>query len=65
MAEDVRKIAELAPRPRIIFLGKQANIVTKLEQPLEHLAGFVVSAHQREVIGKPKTARKESTFSRW
>lgn len=63
VAERLRKSAKLPPRPRIVLLGEQADIVSNREQTLKEPARVAVTTLQDHVVGKPKTAR-EAPFPR-
>jgi hypothetical protein len=54
--ERLRKIAQHAVRTRIVFLGEQANVVSKAQQVFEQFARFIVAALEREIISEPETA---------
>src|SRR3546814_15462619 len=62
MAEDMREIAELPPRPWSRRFGEQADVVAGVEQPIEQRMRFAVPADQRAVVDKPEAARKKYTF---
>src|SRR5690606_28262886 len=62
VAECLREVPDLALVHRVPFLGKQAEVVTKGEQPLEEPAGFVNPADHREVVGHPERAGKEGAL---
>src|SRR6266446_8742482 len=64
MRERLRKISDLPPRPRVVLLREQADIVAKRQQALEQGACLRVTVLQRVVIGEPKTAGEEGAFSR-
>lgn len=54
--ERLRKIAQHAVATRIVFLGEQANVVSKAQQVFEQFARFIVAALEREIISEPETA---------
>jgi hypothetical protein len=63
MRERLRKITHHPPRRDIVFLGEQAHITAKGQQALEQFARFSASAEQDKVVGIPKAAGEERTFS--
>src|SRR6266487_6384034 len=60
----LREVAELASRPRVPFLGQQAELGAQVEQPLEDLLRLVEPSLQGEVVSKPERAGKECAFAR-
>ena len=60
--EGLRKIANLLLFVRIVFLGKQADVIAEFEQALQELFGFPVAPRKLVGVRKPETARKESPF---
>jgi hypothetical protein len=64
MRKRLRKITDQPPRPRIIFLCEQADIIAKRKKPLEQQNGFGVAVLEDVIVGKPKAAREKHAFSR-
>ena len=62
--ERLRKIAQLAPQPRIVLLGEQPDIVAQRPQSLEQPSRIVPTTQQHVVVGEPETACEEGTLSR-
>jgi hypothetical protein len=63
VGKGLREVAELASSDRVVLLGQQTNIVTKVEQPLEQLARLVVTALQLEHRYEPERARDEGALA--
>jgi hypothetical protein len=52
--ERLRKVADEALAQRIIFLGQQADVVPKCQQPLEESTGVSHTAHQHISVYEPE-----------
>src|SRR5215510_9249468 len=63
MGECLREVAELPPRPRIVFLCQQTDIVAQREQALEQGTCFNIAMLQLVIVGQPKAARQKNTFA--
>ena len=63
MGECLRKIAQLATRPRIEFLGEQTKVIAHRKNALERLACLGDATGERIVIGEPKRAGKKGRFA--
>src|SRR5262245_12283694 len=64
MRKRLWEVSHLPPRLRIVLFREQADIVAKRQQVFKQGARFRVAVLQRVVVGEPKTAGKEDTFSR-
>ena len=64
MRERLRKIAELAPVRRIVFLGQQPHVVAQRQQSLEEVARFLIPAEHCVIVRKPEAAGEERAFAR-
>ena len=62
MGEGLREIAEEAPRPGIILLRQQADIIAKPEEAKEQLPGILQPAHQGIIVGEPEAAGEEGAL---
>ena len=60
----LRKIAELALRPDIVFLGEEPDIVAQADQPLEELPCVSFPSSHHVGVGQPKTHRQKRALSR-
>ena len=63
MGERLGKVAHEPTRDRVVLLGQQAEVVAQVEEPLEELAGIVVTTQQRQAVSHPERAGQEGTFS--
>jgi hypothetical protein len=59
MGERLGKIAGLAARRAVVFLGQEAKVVSELQQPRKEPAGLVVAAQQVQAVGHPERTGQE------
>src|SRR5260370_1080322 len=62
VGESLWKISELTFVDRIVFFGKETEIVAQSEQPFEQLPRVVFSPDQMQTRSQPKRARQKNTF---
>src|SRR5712671_4966045 len=60
--KSLREIPELTLRYRIVFFGKQPEIVSNSEQTLKHLARFLFATNAMQTGSHPERARQKNTF---
>src|SRR6185312_5271247 len=63
MRESPRKVAEQAPRARIVLLGHQPEIVAHGQQALEQAYRVATPADQAEAVRQPEAARKKRALA--
>jgi hypothetical protein len=52
-------------RAGVVFLGQRADVISRVEQPLEQLARFGVSTCEQQRVDQPEAARQECTLAGW
>ena len=63
VAECLGEVAHQPTGHRVVLLGEQSQIVAKVEQALEELAGVVLPPEQRQAVGQPERAGQERTLA--
>src|SRR5690348_11974603 len=62
MRPRLREVAHQAPRPDIVFLGQEADVVANPEQSAKERPGVRAASYQTVVVGEPETGRQKSAF---
>src|ERR1035437_3235352 len=62
VGERLRKVAQLALRLRVVLLGEQAQIVSQLEESLEHRLALITAPSEHQSIDEPERAGQEGAF---
>ena len=57
------EVAKLTLLPGIIFFGKKPEVVSNGQQALEQTLGFGLAARENQVVGEPKRAGDERSFT--
>jgi hypothetical protein len=63
VTESLRKISHLAFPTGVVLLAKQANVVPKSQQTLEHRVRFGEPPLQDQIVDEPEVACEECAFT--
>ena len=63
MRERLRKVADLALGDVVVLFGEEADVVSKRQQLLEELHGFVMPADHLEVVDHPERTGEKGTLA--